>query len=260
MANKTIAGNPRVMLTAVEQPIEYITDQRTGAQTVRRWRGPYLACLALIPNLVANGWNTQLNSSTGVVWNLQATIGLSWSNTVIADNPVDTWELHSNKVEKDFLNAQNALVASLSPTDIKILQNFLDNTPSPLPTTPPVADDGMALSTAGVSAYQLILLGVKSVVIFQPLLKHTQTTSNIYAIQASFTNVGQILSTATMLTLLPGTLAFTMPTDPTYGKTGFSFGWLKDYPNVTVSAFNKTQISQDFEFGLWNNTMFNVPL
>src|SRR5262249_39281253 len=156
---------------------------------------------------------------------------------------------------------QNALVASLSASDIKILQNFLDSPQTPPPAATTLVDDaGHTLSTNGQTAYQLILAGVRTYPIFQPVLKHTQMTSNVYAVQASFANVGKIISPPTLLATLPGVLAFTMPRDPAFVKPGFAYGWLKDYPNVTASAFNKTKIEQVFEFGLWNTTEFNTPL
>lgn len=256
----TVAGNLNSIGKYTEQAIRYTTDPRTGAQTVRTFHGPYQAVLNLVAGLQNNGWATDLHYKAGPVWELTATIGLSWSNNQILDNPVDLWELTSNRVEKDFLNAQNSLVASLSTTDIQILQNFLDNPPFPIPTTPPVSASGAALSGNGLIAYNLVLSGVKSQAIFQPVLKHTQTTSNIYAVAASVANVGMLLKTSTLAAVLPNALAFTMPADPAFGKTGFAYGWLVDAPNVRVSAFNKTQIEQVFEFGLWSTAMYNAPI
>lgn len=259
-------GSPVSVNGYVEKAIRYVTDPRTGAQTIRTQHGPYNVLLANVPGFQNSGWATDLhcrNQEQGSPeWELIATIGLSWGATQIQDNPVAVWELISNKVEKDFLNAQNALVASLTQTDQAILKSYIDNPQFPAPTIATLSTTApySGLSTQGITAMTLILLGVTSQKIFQPVLKETQTTSNIYAIAASFDNVGQIISTATLSSSLPNALAFTMPPDPVNGKSGFAYGWLKNYPNVTVSAFNKTQIIQEYEFGLWNTTMYNVPI
>src|ERR1700743_1442423 len=88
---------------AIEQPIRASSDPRTGAQTTRTWHGPLGALLPLFAPLSADGWVFQLNPISPVTYELVASIGYTWTNSGIADNAVDVWDLTSNKVEKDLL-------------------------------------------------------------------------------------------------------------------------------------------------------------
>jgi hypothetical protein len=256
----TRTGAPSTIFAPIEQAIEYSYDTRVGGQTTRRFRGPFLALNIYAAQLQQVGWSIKLsNPSHSPNWELVATIGLTWANTQLLDNPVDVWELTSNKVEKDFLNSQSPLIATLTPGDIAIIQNFLDNTPQIIQNvtaflaTAPYS----TLSTAGNTAMTLIIAGVRTIPVFQPVIRHTQTTSNIYAVVASQVNVGSVLSGASIGVPTSG-LAFVVPSNPGTPKTGFSYGWLKNYPQITASAFNKTQIITTYEFGLYSADMYTI--
>lgn len=264
--NKRITGNPG----AIPQPFEIRYDPRTGGTTESKWRGPYNYLLPIKLNLDANGWTTHLSSpNNGASWQLDATIAAIFSSiTGILDNPVDQWELTSNKVEVDFLNAQSPLVNSLTAGDIFLLSNFISQQvdvgdvtwlSTGVPTLPNYnlgAAGVYTLSSNGETALALILSGVKSFPVFQPVLRQTRTTSNIYAIAASTANVNSIFSTAEVTSLINVPVAFAVPPDPIYGKLGFAYGWQKDFPNVVSAAGVKTQIITEYEFGLWNTSMY----
>jgi hypothetical protein len=254
----TRTGAPNTLFAPIEQPIEYNYDPRTGGQTTRRMKGPFSALNIQASQLQNSGWTVKVhNPSQSPSWELIATIGLIWSNTQLFDNPIDLWELTSSKVEYDFLNSQNPLTASLTTLDIQIIKNYLDNTPQITATAAALLATAPynTLSTSGTTAINLILANVRTSPVFQPVIRHTQTTSNIYAVAASQANVGSVISGASIG--VPSGLAFVVPSNPSVAQPGLGYGWLKNLPQVTASAFNKTQIITTYEFGLYPTALYN---
>lgn len=258
---------------AVEQPIRYSWDSRTGFQTTRTWIGPYNSCIGLMPQLQANGWNFEMGSnSNGVNYTIAATIGYSWSGSGILDNPVDDWGITSTKVEKELLLSNNPHVAGCTATDIKTLQgylsdptnaNFTDTNSLVKPVTAWRGLDGTTstpLTTDGQSVATMLVSGIRSVSIIQPTIRHTQTVSNVFVIAAARANVGKILSTALMLQSVPAAIAAAVPSDPATAFLGAAFGWLVGPLDVDSSAFNKSKLVQDFVFGAYYTDLYGVPI
>ncbi len=243
---------------AIEQPIHYAYDARTGFVTTRTWRGNYNRLVSLLPYLQQNGWSFEMSSSTGANYTLTATIGYSWANSGINDNPIDVWEFVSNKVEKDLLSSDIAIVNALSSSDIKTIKAGLDSNP----ITPPTDSSITALSAGAQTVYKLLFNNVTSTIVFAPTVRHTQTVSNVYAVAAALANIGRIFSTVTLDALVPDTVAFNLPADASITKLGLNlaYGFMKDYPNVTPSAYNKTQITQDYQYGLWSTDLYGALL
>lgn len=253
---------------AVEQPIRYGWDSRTGFQSTRIWIGPYNSCIGLMPQLQANGWNFDMSSANGVNYTLTATIGYSWSGSGIQDNPVDVWEITSTKAEKELLKSNNTSVSTCTKTDIKTLQtylnapngeNFLDANGFLMPESQwkGLNDSGVqtALTSSGLVVAGMLVAGIRENTTYQPTIRHTQTVSGSYSIAAAIANVGSIYATPIMLTLIPANLTNAVIADPASPPLNTRYGWLKEYPNVTVSAFNKSQITQDFVFGAYHNIL-----
>lgn len=255
------AGSPFSINGAVEQKIRYIFDPRTGGQTIRTFHGAIVPLNNLVPYFQQNGWATDLHGrSAGPEWELVCTIGLIWGNSIITDNPIATWEITSNKAEVQIVKAQNPLSATLSSDDIKSLNGVIQNPPSYdqsfTDVLTKIQTKNPTFSANAQTILGLIMDGIDSTKIFYPVLTQNQITSNVYDVEASFQNVGCIISTSELVALLPNVLAFSLPSDPAYGLPGFQYGWLKNYPNVTVAPFNKTQIRQEYEFGLWPTSVY----
>lgn len=254
----------------VEQRPKYSWDPRTGFITTRTFIGPQRAITGLLASLQAGGWSFEVDPDGGQNYRVTAMIGASWSNSGLQDNPVDVWELTSNRVEKDLLSSNlpiiNALTpaAGMTPSDLFVIRYLLDNPPQspPVVGAPSASANPPQLSADGLLIYKLMTAGVTSSIVFQPVLRQTQTVSSQFAINQAVTGVGTLFSSATLSSIIPAGLLVSLPADGSYvNSNGFTmnFGWLKDFPNVTVAAYNKTQITQDWQFGFWEETLWGVP-
>lgn len=248
--NKTVIqiGTPG----AIEQPIRASSDPRTGAQTTRTWHGTLGSLLPLFPPLANDGWVFQLNPISPILYELIASIGYTWTNSGISDNPVDVWDLTSNKVEKDLLSIDNPVINALTQANKQLIRSTLEQAPAIIPAS---------LTGSALSVYQDMKDGFDHYPVFQPVLRRTQTVSGSYAVRQALSNVYKLFSTASMYNNqgLPGNFIINI-TEMTITKTGYAYGWFKDYPNVTVAAFQKTQIHQDYLYGYWPVAYFNTPI
>ena len=195
----------------------------------------------------------------GVLYDWQETFGkhiitahypFNFGSAPSNEPPINLWELNSQSVQKDILDASNLLVNAMpagwiyflklfqqNPADyiIQLAQpNAADpavlNDPSDYPLTgfPYYADFGPALdpnyivpthqlgfksTDAAAILAALIASGVTSSMIFAPQLKHTQTVNSQYPIRNRNINVGQIISTSSLYFLenIPNNTLFILP-------------------------------------------------
>jgi len=88
--------------------------------------------------------------------------------------------------------------------------------------------------------------------VLTPTLRHTQTVSNSWTIPASFTNVGRIISRASMISLeaIPTDILFQLPNDISTRTTqpALVYGYRKKHPTVRTAALQKTQIEQEWAY------------
>jgi hypothetical protein len=250
----------------VEQGVEVRFDPKTGSQTVRRWSGTESQIKAQAASLF--GWTTVMRQTgNGEEWELEANISADDVKDV-GENPVevvDQWEMFANKVEKDILDSDITAVTSLNNSDLKKLRDIADGREdvAPYTTTAP----SFVCNTCGdpIGLFGLILAGVKSSLVLQPVIRRTRTVSSNYIIQSSINNAGYIYSTtaAAAELLPPPGIRSNMPASSTKTRaiTGsvnlsFYFGWLKNYPQISGAAYGKVQIIQEWEWGLWSATVF----
>lgn len=185
----------------------------------------------------------------------------------------ETWEIVPGKAMKDVLDSRNPLVLSCSQgalSEMKkrqkantIGQSSDFNTAGLLtvqtwgPTTGPTNFTGVEMIL-----YQQLVDGFEQVEIPAPVLTHTKIVTAQYITAASFTNIGKIISTATLISSegVPGAVLFDFPvnSDPSpipIGATPFSmtllYGWLKNSPSVRQTSAKKWCITQTWDYGLW---------
>lgn len=254
---KIINGNPN----GIFQTYDITYSPRTGGQTKQTWKGPLSALVPKLNQLKNLGWEYHLYSTNnGANYTLDATIGDIYSTGGILQATVaDVWELTSSKVEVSFLKCPSPLTSQLDAADVRIFNAYFLNPPNPAirpdqftdPTTTPPGN----LSYYGLTAMALVLSGVTTAIIFQPHLKRTQTVLSATAAAASIANIGKVYTTAALRQLIPNTVNITIPDDPVYSLPSFQYGWLQDSVNQVASAFNKTQVIMEWEFGYFNPSM-----
>ena len=212
-----------------------------------------------------------------------------------AEVPENIWELDSqdtqkNLLEADFPNGPSLVLTAKESRDAlaKILQNpnyvwvppgtgagtctdiagtgvtyyFDSATSQNTPGNPGYSATNYHLLASDYAAcYSLYLLSKSGMEVFPieaSVISHTQLVSNQYAVQASFLNVGRIISSASMYSMegVPNSLLYAVPTIPTPSQFietagDLQYGWRKVRPKVTRLAYFKWRIAQSYQFGLW---------
>lgn len=184
----------------------------------------------------------------------------------------ETWEITPGKAMKDILDSNNPLVLSCSSGELadmkarKIagtLQSFKKDA-SGLIDRQQWGTGPTNYTDAGMQIYQMLLDGVEQVEVPTPVLSHSKVVTANYVYPAQFTNVGKIISSATLISSegVPSTVLFDFPTDTDpspaqfpIGALGiyqsFLYGWLKNAPSVRQVSKRKWNITQTWDYGLW---------
>lgn len=242
----------------VEQPITRQFTQNAGWQTVRTFKGDQSSIEALAESFAATGYDVTLTQGPGDAWQLEATTGTNTEGGV--ETPVDTWELMANEVEKDILTADVSGINAMDAADYTALRAKLDGT-STVTAEPTWATSP---STVPSGLWKIISAGTKAVNVYAPTLRHTKTVSRSYEIPASFVGYGQVFSSARLISdeSPPTSIASQFPTSSYVTKNGYTngfyYGWLKGFPTIQTSAYGKTQLVQDWRFGLWAVVCYTI--
>jgi hypothetical protein len=268
----------------------------------------YHGSKAEVTNLAANfaqtlGLTYEVTESFGT---FKLEIHLPWNFT--ANNAetdlVILWEMFANHSDKDLLQAQvevPTIIGSLSQAQIQVIRQYLDNPPtypSPIPVSVPDGKGGTQQSTVdaivpltidffknltpdpaggngtgnaanALSVYQLMVQGVRSHPVDQPILRRTIVTSQRYAVAMALTNLRKIISTTSLLSLEqvpndslfydPGSGQLLLPQDVS-ANTALAYGWYKTFPTVQQIALLKWQVVQEWQYGLWATLVWGTPL
>jgi hypothetical protein len=229
---------------AYQQP-QRLGFAESGEYAILTWEGTRNEVLANIPGITAMGgfWDFE-DSFSGAKCKLTGRFAALPGQQEI---PIDTWEFFAGEAEKDILEADNAAVNGISDDEKRKIRDAIQN---PVPGQSP-----SLVNANAINLYLLMLSGVRSVRVVTPTLRHTQTVSNNWTIPASRANVGRIISTASMVSLeaIPSDILFGLPNFVST-RTGLTYGWLKLDPTIRSAARQKTQIEQEWRYGLWATT------
>ena len=246
--------------TYVEQPQERAWDSRRGYVTTRKFEGTASSLETLATTLASQGysWNIQYGPVCKLTASISADFDSGSGSVTEVETVVDTWELSANVAEKDILNSESALVTT-AQADLRTLRDILDGKKDiDLLTSSDVT------TSAGWKLALLISQGVKSTIVYQPILRHTQTASNGWTVPNSLTNVGKVYTTAQLLSAenVPVSLNnnLTASSSVTRTDTGtdivYTYGWLKTHPQIVDAAFQKIQVVQEWQWGLWSTDLY----
>jgi len=237
MSGPTITGSKGAYL----QPQRFGINE-SGGYAILTWEGTANEVKSNIPAILSmGGLYDYQDSFSGAKCQLTARFPLLPG---VQETPIDTWEFFAAVVEKDVLEADNSIINGLSETEKRqirtIIQDPSAGTPAPLG------------GTNANKIYQLMLTGLRAIRVNAPTLRHTQTVSNNWTVKASFANVSRLISTASLIATeaVPSAILFNLPTDVSV-RAGFQYAWMKNHPTVRASAFQKMQIEQEWQYGLW---------
>ncbi len=238
------------------QPTEYGSDA-SGPFFIWRYEGTRAEIEQLIPGVAAAGGQWRVSQGYSGARDILEARFSSQPGDTGGETAIDAWEFFANEVEKDLLQTDNAAVNAITADEKRKIKEAIEN---PTPGKTP------ALTTPGaIDVYLLMLEGVSSLRVSAPVVRHTQTVSNNYAIKASLTNVGRLMSTLSFLALegVPSTVLFNLPNfsvGTEKANLGLRYAWLKRFPVIRVGALQKMQIEQEWEYGLWATTLYGAVI
>lgn len=246
-------------MAAQKQPREFGSTE-SGRYEKERWEGGASSVLSKIAPAELAGGLPDYREMFGGLAELTVTYPYNLSQPPASDPPVNTWELFSNVVEKDILysNAVTTGAVLVSVKNRQKLQSFF-NDPPDFVIFDDFENDGTA--TNAVDLYNLFAKGFKSVPIFAPIIRHIQTVNNQWTIPAARTNVGRIISSASFRATesVPSDIYFQLPNDVS-GDSAYAYGWLKKEPTTRTAALQKTQLEQEWNYGLWPILLYLSPI
>ena len=248
-------------LSIAEQPEEFSYSQRNGGISTRIWRGVYSSLETIASQLKSAGWNYTLKRGMGDIWTLTGTLGgdEDGSGGIGANQEAtDTWELLSNKVEKDLLETDDPLITALSSDEIGQIRHFINNPPddatSPAFTNP----------TDQLPVYNLMQSGVKSVPIESAILRHTKIVPRNQPSVIDYGNTGKIFTVAQLRGKEGCPPDFLIPLDQfdsgsiTTSNIAKRWGWKKNLPTLQLTNFSRREVHLEYEFGLWPTDLFDA--
>ena len=228
------AGNQSAVL--VRESPGY--DRQSGPFLQKTWRGTKAAVYATSAEIGLAADNWIIEPEGNGVWTLTARFA---NNTAegTAETPVREERLRFNEVQKSMYSSP--AFSSLTTEQIEAVRRAVDSS------------DGAAFSVPlQQTLYDLIINGVESYPVFQPTVIVTDTASASYAWNIGFQNYGYTFDTPNMITdaaLISG-WKDNLPNDVS-DMDGFIYGWLKKPPEIVTVAGNKTQLVQEYVYGLW---------
>lgn len=250
----TTLGNPTSLAQATEQPLRYGYTIGSGPFTIRSHKGTRAQVEARIPEYLSQGFSYEVIQGEGNVWTIEGRAQIDGSGGAGSGFEVaDKWELQPNKVAKDLLSSNSALVAGLTATNIRAIRHALAN------DTP----DGAApsgLTGDALTVYTYMKAGFDQWTVHQPIMRHAISIPRNWSFAVNAGNIGKILTTTQLYTLegLPNDFLFGLPAivaqlAAATRTDGISLitGWYKGFPTVEVTNQGRRDASIDYEFGLW---------
>lgn len=236
---------------------EIYGQNETGAYTIDRYTGTRAEVRQMIPLVIAaGGWYEIEESWTGAADKLTARYPVNFGQ---AEQPVNDWEIFAQEVEKDVLETDIAVVVALSAEDKRRIRNSIDG----------LVDQSPALTGgptgAATNLYLEMVAGVRSKRILVPTLRHTITVSTLYALNSNIAAAGALLKTATLAGFgIPASVANQMPVPANYtvtfgDGTVKNYGWYVKYPTVRKALYQRVQLVQEYEYGLWSLLLYGAP-
>lgn len=227
-----------------------------GAYVVQTWVGTTIEIETMIPAILAAGGLYEVEKGyTGAADRITARFPTPYTNG--SEEAVNEWEIFSEKVEKDILQVDDSRIDDMLDSDKDAIRSLIDH--GIVPGQPSLRNK----VTAGFARdlYDQVRLGLRAKLITVQQLRHTQTISSIFPITHSVENVDKLLSRATLLSseTIPADIQSQMH-NLTSTRSGMDYAWYKHGATVRTSAGHKTQIEQEWEYGLWSTVIYGAVL
>jgi hypothetical protein len=241
----------------VQQGIRYERDANGRGRQVQTWKVTDSADVAtLVSALISGGYSYALQYD-GQICTVEGTLDYGSGFGSPTTTPLTTiWERDIRIHEKDLLASNNSLVANGSVTEAHkktILESLGLN----------VAPAATGLTSNALTVYTLMFNGVKSVLVYQPVIRRSKLCANSYATAESDTNMGKILTSAQMTSLegAPGGLLYSLPASSAPSirtDLNLMLGYLKMPARVQQQGDGRWQITQEWDYGEWSTYLYTA--
>lgn len=230
-----VAGNPAAV------PIRESPgwDRQSGPFLQKVWRGTKTAIYGTAAELV--GADNYIIEPEG---NGVFTLTARWSNNTSeggSETPVREERLRFNEVQMPIERSPE--FSALTSYQIDVVRKRFEEQPEETNSSLlPLQQVLLDLKRNGINSYN----------VYQPTVIVTDTASASYPWNIGFTNYGYTFDTPNMIldAALTSGWKNNLPND-TYSGSGFLYGWLKKPPEIVTVAGNKTQLVQEYVYGLW---------
>lgn len=233
-----IAGNGAAILIRESPGF----DRQSGPFLQKTWRGTRAAIYATASEIGLSADNWTIDPEGNGVYTLTARFS---NNTTegTAEVPVREERLRFNEVQRPIYSSP--AYSSLSREQISEVRRAVED------RRITVFTGNVEEATLMIALFNIAIV-IDSYNIYQPTIIVTDTASAGYAWNIGFANYGYTYSTANMIAdaaLTSGWKA-NLPADVST-LDGFIYGWLKKPPEIVTVAGNKTQLIQEYVYGLW---------
>lgn len=248
----------------VEQPLDYSHSPTGGDTTRREWVGTLAALQSKIGELRWNGWSYNVRGLGNGMYRVTADIAGDATGSGVdpqGNEQQDVWELVPNKVGKDLLELDDALINALTPGNINEIRKFIQD-----PPTGDVSPTFTSNGTECLKVFNLLAAGVKNVTISAPVLRHTANLPPNVPSSVVYGSLGSILTVATLQSSEGAPIDFIVPLsifssgEVTRDGIDMVYGWLKNMPTLRAQSNGSRQIVLEYEFGLWAKDLYGAAV
>ncbi len=192
----------------------------------------------------------------------------------------DNWQILANELQRHIFQGQVALQLEQNVPGAlsQVESNYtLVSTPGTTPRMTPstITWDDPSVSgndlSASIGLLSLLMRGATHTPESQYVVKHTVNISQNFTTNIADAHVGQIYTTAQLLTEITDGSLWTYPLPPRLvtkinaietpaARTNYTIGWRKLAATETTSAENRIEISTEYWFGQWfTATVYGLP-
>lgn len=263
-----------VNASSVQNPLSRDYNPQTGTTLTVPYQGSVAAMEALY-TLYNSDFYRRLGYKVSIQHGAPATLVV----TIPFDDaefPIPEYEILGNKTEKSLLHSDLTSIVNISQQNKTAIEEYFKNQELMKNGMPSLAND--ATYSDALTIWLLMKDGVKSGLVFQPVLKKTYNCSARWLSlnpPAAITPAGAIHSTGTMQGVegVPFYYNSSLPSSGFLQKlysekiantntyryfvyVNFNYGWLKTYPTISSVAYNRVQVSVEYHYGLWPVILF----
>lgn len=219
-------------------------NKQSGKFIQKRWEGTEDGINAVEAEVALAADDYTKDPEGGGKWSLTARFS-AFTEEGTEETPVSEERLRFNDIQKSIY--AHTTFAALSQEQIEAVRRAVEDI------------NGASFSVPlQQTLYNLVISGVDSFHVYQPVVVVTDTASANYPWNIGFADYGSILTTAEMIAdadLNSGWKA-NLPGNGS-PPSGFIYGWLKKPPEIVTVAGNRTQLVQEYEYGLWSDALYD---